>query len=247
MSKTALVTGAARGIGAAIALELAQRGYDLVLLDLLPCDATIAAIHERNQRAVALQGSATDRQVNEEAVARAVSEFGGLDVLVANAGRGMRKMFVDQDDASAHDLFELVFWAGFLASQCAARQMIAQGRGGSIVFVSSVHAVQAYSNASIYNAAKAAVNHLARSIALEMAPHRIRCNWVEPGWVNTEGERISFGDDVASREGPKLPWGRLADPADIARGVAYLASDDSAYVTGTGLRIDGAFTLPWWR
>ena len=241
---TALVTGAARGIGAATAVELAQRGMDLVLVDRLPAGRTLAAVAETGRRACYVAGDVTDRAVNEQAVQTAVSEFGRLDVVVANAARGMRKPFLEQDDGSARELFDLVFWAGYQLAQSGARQMVKQGGGGSIVFISSVHSVRGYGNAVIYNAAKAAVNHMARTVALELAPHRIRVNWIEPGWVNTEGEQIVFGPDVAEREGSKLLWGRLADPQEIARGVAFLASDQASYVTGTGLRIDGGFTLP---
>jgi glucose 1-dehydrogenase len=241
---TAIVTGAARGIGAATALELAQRGMDLVLVDRLPMDRTAARIAEAGRRSVAIEGSVTERATNEKAVATAVSEFGRLDVAVANAARGLRKPFVEQDDESARSLFDVVFWAGYQLAQCAARQMIAQGGGGSIVFISSVHAVRGYANAIVYNAAKAAVNHMARTAALELAPHKIRVNWIEPGWVNTEGEQAHFGVEFIEREGPKLLWGRLADPAEIAKGVAYLASTESSYVTGVGLRIDGGHTLP---
>lgn len=240
----AIVTGAARGIGAATAVELAARGMDLVLVDRLPADRTLARIAETGRRAFYVGGSVTDRAVNEEAVATAVREFGRLDVVVANAARGLRQPFLEQDDASARELFDVVFWAGYQLAQRAARQMVQQGGGGSIVFISSVHAVRGYASAVIYNAAKAAVNHMARTVALELAPHRIRVNWIEPGWVNTEGEQIVFGADVAEREGSKLLWGRLADPREIARGVAFLASEDASYVTGSGLRIDGGFTLP---
>jgi glucose 1-dehydrogenase len=225
-------------------VELAVRGMDVVLVDLLPAEQTMARVAAAGRRAVYVAGDVTDRAVNEQAVATAVREFGRLDVVVANAARGMRQPFLEQDDASARQLFDLVFWAGYQLAQCAARQMVQQGGGGSIVFISSVHSVRGYANAVIYNAAKAAVNHMARTIALELAPHRIRVNWIEPGWVNTEGEQIVFGADVAEREGVKLLWGRLADPREIARGVAFLASEESSYVTGTGLRIDGGFMLP---
>jgi glucose 1-dehydrogenase len=243
-AKSAIITGAARGIGAATARELAHRGFDLVLVDRLPMDDTMAQVAEAGRRAISVTGSVTERAVNEEAVALAAKKFGRLDAVVANAARGLRKPFVEQDEESARSLFDVVFWAGFSLSQAAARQMIAQGGGGSIVFISSVHAMRGYATAIVYNAAKAAVNHLARTAALELAPHRIRVNWIEPGWVNTEGEQAHFGQDFIAQEGPKLAWGRLADPSEIAKGVGYLVTDDSSYVTGVGLRIDGGHTLP---
>jgi glucose 1-dehydrogenase len=242
--KVAIVTGAARGIGAAIAVELASRGADLVLADLLPCDTTAEKVRALGRRAEQLQGSVADREVNAQLVEIAKSAFGRLDVVVNNAGRGLRSAFVDTDPDQARSLFDLIFWAGFHLSQFAAREMIQQGEGGSIIFISSVHSIRPYANATVYNGAKAAVNHLARTIALELAPHKIRVNWIEPGWINTEGERVLSTEETIQREGAKLLWGRLGEPEEIARAAAFLASDDSSYVTGTGLKVDGGYTLP---
>jgi glucose 1-dehydrogenase len=121
--------------------------------------------------------------------------------------------------------------------------MVARGQGGSIVFISSVLAVVAFPTSSIYNAAKAGINQLARTMAAELAPHRIRVNAVEPGWIDTPGERKFATEEEIGAAGKLMPLGRLGSAGDVAKGVAYLASDDSAYVTGSILRIDGGFIV----
>ena len=245
--RVAIVTGAARGIGGASAVELAANGADVVLADLKPVEeasAVIGKIEEHGRRAVFVQGDISGREHDARLVDRAVGEFGRLDIVVNNAALAVRGPFIDADPEKARQVFDVIFWGGFHLSQFAARQMIRQGWGGSIVFISSVHAVRGYANAVSYNAAKAAINHFARSIALELAPHRIRVNWIEPGWIDTPGEHIAFSDEFLEQEGKKLLWGRLGRPEEIARGVVFLASDDSSYMTGSALRLDGGYVLP---
>jgi glucose 1-dehydrogenase len=128
-------------------------------------------------------------------------------------------------------------------SQLAAQQMIARGRGGSIVFISSVHARIPYIQSVAYNAAKAGLNHMAKTIAAELLPHRIRVNVIEPGWIDTPGEHATFGTDKIAAAAPTLPWGRLGTPTDIGRAAAFLASDAADYITGTTLLVDGGFAL----
>ena len=242
----AIVTGGARGIGGATAVELATRGHDLVIADLLPAaeaQATLDKIVPTGRRVVYHQTDLTAPGANPALVERAVSDFGRVDVCICNAARGLRAPAIDTDEQKARSLFDLVFWAGYHLANAAARQMIQQGGGGAIVFTSSVHAYRPFKNASVYNAAKAAVNHYARSLANELTPHHIRVNWVEPGWIHTEGERLHFGDDFIAQEGAKLPWGRLGRPEEMAKVIAFLASDDASYITGAGLRADAGLTL----
>ena len=128
-------------------------------------------------------------------------------------------------------------------AQLVARLMVASGGGGEIVFISSIHAVGPYPLAVAYNAAKAGLNHMAATIAVELMPHRINVNVIEPGWIDTPGERLSFGEEVIAKAGPTLPWGRLGTPRDMGRAAVFLASDQSDYVTGTVLRVDGGLSL----
>jgi glucose 1-dehydrogenase len=126
-------------------------------------------------------------------------------------------------------------------SQLVARHMVERGHGGKIIFISSVHAPMPYAGSVAYNAAKAGLNHMARTIAIELAPHRINVNAIEPGWIDTPGERLVFGDEMMAREGAKLPWRRLGTPADIGKAAAFLASDDADYISSATLRVDGCF------
>ena len=245
--RVAIVTGGARGIGGASAVELAGNGADVVIGDLKPHEEAaevIGRIAKCGRRAVYLQGDASEERVDAALVESAVREFGRVDIVVNNVARVIRGPFIDLAPEDARKVMDVVFWAGYQLTQLAARQMIRQGWGGSIIFISSVHAVRGYPNAIAYNAGKAAVNHFAHSIALELAPHRIRVNWIEPGWIDTPGEHIAFGDEFLKREGPKLLWGRLGRPEEIAKGVLFLASDDSSFMTGAPLRLDGGYVLP---
>jgi glucose 1-dehydrogenase len=124
--------------------------------------------------------------------------------------------------------------------------MIAQGGGGSIVLIGSPHAVVAVPLAMAYNMAKAAVDHMARTAAIELVGHRIRVNVIHPGWIDTPGEREHSTEEEIRQAAQKLPWKRLGRPEEIARGVVILADPASDYITGSTLSIDGGITLPWW-
>src|SRR5262249_7037352 len=118
--------------------------------------------------------------------------------------------------------------------------------GGSIVVVSSPHAYVAVPRSMAYNMAKAAIDQMARTAAIELVEHRIRVNLVTPGWIDTPGERKFASDETIARAAAKLPWKRLGKPEEIARGVVFLCDPASDYITGSDLLIDGGITLPWW-
>jgi glucose 1-dehydrogenase len=244
--KTALVTGAARGIGRGCALELARAGADVAINDRQESDQTAALVSEieaLGRRAVVVAGDAFERASCEAIVARAVEQIGRLDILVSNPAFSRRGDFLDYDPALFEQTLRGTLTAGFHLSQLVARQMVAAGRGGSIVFISSVHARIPYVRAGAYNAAKAGLNHLARTIAAELLPHRIRVNVIEPGWIDTPGEHETFTDEQIAAAAQSLPWGRLGTPADIGRTAAFLCSDAADYITGTSLLVDGGYAL----
>jgi glucose 1-dehydrogenase len=132
-------------------------------------------------------------------------------------------------------------------SQLVARQFVAQGNGGKIVFISSVQGELPMANSVAYNAAKSGLNHMAATIATELSQHRINVNVIEPGWIDTPGERRTFSAERIEQEGPKLPWGRLGTPGDIGRAAAFLCSDSADYITGSVLVVDGGFRAMHWR
>ena len=243
----ALVTGAARGIGRACVLEMARRGADVAINDVRLIDEAESVAREvraMSKRAIVAQGDVSDRQAMDALVNRTVEELGRLDILVANAGRNVRKPFLEMEPQDMEETLAVTLWGTFHVSQLAARQMVRQGRGGSIVFISSVHAVLAIPGSAAYNAAKAGINHLARTMAAELTPHSVRVNTIEPGWIDTPGERAAFGEQQLREAGAQLPLGRMGTADEIARGAAFLASDDASYITGSTLRIDGGYALP---
>ena len=141
---------------------------------------------------------------------------------------------------------DVSMWGAFYALRAAANVMIRQGQGGSAVFVSSPQAHVPIPSCMAYNMAKAAEDQMARTAAIELAPYRIRVNIVYPGWTDTPGERKFFREEALARAGDTLPWGRLARPEEIARGVLFLVDPESDYITGSTLSVDGGAQLPWW-
>jgi glucose 1-dehydrogenase len=245
--KVAIVTGAARGIGRAIALELARCGADVVISDKGHADLAAGVVKEIEavgRQAFFFQGDVGNRAQDEEMFAQTIARFGRLDILVNNAGKGLRRKLLDLEPADVESQLSVLVWGAFHCTQLAARQFIRQGSGGNIVCITSVHAFRPYPGAGIYNGAKAAVNQMAATWAVELAPHGIRVTCVEPGWTDTPGEHETFNDDQLREWGSQLLFGRLARPEEIAKGVAFLVSDDASYITGTVLRIDGGFVLP---
>ena len=245
--RVALITGANRGIGEGCALELARRGADIAVNYRShgeEAEAVAEEIRRLGRRAIVLQGDVSDRQKDEEMVRATVSELGSLDILVANAAASVRKPFVDLTEEDLRFTIDVCLWGVIHCCQFAARQMVAQGRGGNIVVVSSVHAVLPIKNSLPYNTAKAGINHMARTMASELVGEGIRVNILEPGWIDTPGERTFSSEDEIKEAGQRLPMSRLGTIEEIGKGVAFLASDDASYVTGSTLRVDGGFVLP---
>ena len=244
--KTALVTGAARGIGRGCALELANAGADVAINDREPSEpvASLAAeIESLGRRAFVVTGDAFDRTACESIVARAVESLGHIDILISNPAFSRRGDFLDYEAQLFEQTLRGTLTAGFHISQLVARQMVARGRGGKIVFISSVQSRIPYVRSVAYNAAKAGLNHMARTIAAELLPHRINVNVIEPGWIDTPGEHATFGSEQIAAAASTLPWGRLGTPADIGRAAVFLSSAAADYITGTSLLVDGGFAL----
>jgi glucose 1-dehydrogenase len=245
--QVALVTGGGRGIGRATALALAQAGAQVAVNDLEAERAAeaVSAIRQTGGRALALPGDVSAQVTVEGLVARTVKEFGGLDIAVASAYYSAREPFWQADMTRFRRTIDVTMWGAFYSLRAASQQMIAQGRGGSIVLISSPHAAIARPRAMAYNMAKAAVELAAKTAAVELAEFRIRVNLIRPGWIDTPGERAYATDEQMQRAAQRLPWKRLGRPEEVARGVVFLCDPASDYVTGSTLCIDGGITLPW--
>jgi glucose 1-dehydrogenase len=247
--KVALVTGASAGIGRATALMLAQEGAD-VALNYLGYDdqaqATAKEIAALGRQARLYPVDVSDQSAVEGMVKDVVTQLGRLDILVTAAVFSEREFFYKADMAGFRRTIDVTMWGAFYAVRAASNVMIKQGQGGSIVCVSSPHGEIPIPSCMAYNMAKASLDQMARTAAVELLKHRIRVNIVYPGWTDTPGERKFFTEDILQRSGAELPWGRMARPEEIARGVLWLCDPGSDYVTGSTLSIDGGSTLPWW-
>jgi glucose 1-dehydrogenase len=244
LGKKALVTGAARGIGRGCALELARAGADVAINDRGHselAEAAVAEIRALGRHGTVVPGDVFERASCERVAAAAVAALGRIDILVSNPAYIHRSSFLEYDPGAFAKVIDGTLVGGFHMSQLVARHMVERGGGGKIVFISSVHTHIPVANCAAYNAAKSGLNHLAATIANELARHRINVNVIEPGWIDTPGEHESFGDAAIAQGGPKLPWGRIGTPADIGKAAVFLASDDADYITGTALLVDGGF------
>lgn len=242
--KIALVTGAGRGIGEGCALELARQGADVVINDRpgnLDLGRVADEIRGLGRTCRVIESNVFLRSGCQQLVSEALAALGRIDILVSNPAYSRRGAFLDYPPDEFDQTINGTLTSGFHLSQLVGQHMVARGGGGKIVFVSSVQAEMPISHCSAYGAAKAGLNHLMRSIAVELAPHRINVNAIEPGWIDTPGERLTFSDETISTEGLRLPWGRLGMPEDIGKAVAFLASGDAEYITGVVLPVDGCF------
>jgi len=256
--KVALVTGAASGIGAASARLLAQHGAAVVCADVNAdgASATAAAIADAGGSASARALDVTSEAAWDAAIAHALDAHGALDVVVNSAGISFARPLEETTLAEWRRVMAINLDGAFLGTRAAVAAMRARGGAGSVVLVSSASGVKAAPGAGAYSASKAAVAMLARVAAKECvnAGLRVRVNCVSPAGVRTPmWTAMPFFRDLVARTGSEegawaalaetSPFGRFATPEEIAHAVLYLASDESAYVTGADLVIDGGFTV----
>lgn len=245
-NKIAIVTGGARGIGYGCAEALAREGASLVLADR-PGSTELAGAAESlralGAKVLPLEADAFSREGCESVLAAALEHYGTVDALVHVPGFNRRASFLDYDPADFEAILGGVLLGAFHMGQLVARQLVAEGKPGRLVFISSVLARIPNARCLAYSAAKSALNTMVQTMAVELCDHRINANVIEPGWIDTPGERDHYDDATMAAEGRKLPWGRLGLPEDIGRAAAYLVSDDADYVTGTLLPVDGGYRL----
>ena len=250
--KVAIVTGAARGIGLACARCFAAEGAKVVLSDLEEAagEAAAEALQAEGAEALFVPCDVGDKAQVEALVERSVAAYGGVDVLVANAGIAKAADFLDFTEEDFDSVIRVNLKGVFLTGQAVARQMVAQGRGGAIVNMSSVNAVMAIPSITPYVAAKGGVNQLTKVMALSLVQHGIRVNGIGPGSVATELAQ-SVLSDPEKRRGAlcRTPLGRFAEPEEIGRVAVFLASEDSSYITGQIIYPDGGrlalnYTVP---
>ena len=238
--RTALVTGGGRGIGAGIARELAAAGMHVTVTGRTAeqVEAVAAEIGGRP-----LVGDVSRREDVRKAVAACVEQFGGIDVLVAQAGIGDLQPLLEIDDAAWDRMLGVNLTGVFYSVQEAAREMAGRG-GGAIVVTASTNAFYVEQNTSHYSATKGGVWTFVRNAALDLGQYGIRVNSVLPGIIDTRLSAPLVHDPVAGPEYLKrVPLRRFGQPVEIANAVLFLASDEASYVTGEDLIVDGGATL----
>jgi len=245
--RRAIVTGAAGGIGAALAKGIAREGAMLACVDLDE-DAVkevAASIGESGGRAISVMADVADLEQVERMHATASDAFGGIDLLLANAGgsRGEMIPFLELEPHLWQSMVDRNLTSVYYCSLVCARQMATNG-GGAIVVTSSQLSEVARPGMSHYAAAKGGVRQLVKAMAVDLAPYGIRVNAMAPGPTLTPGNRAMFErPDVAETNRRTIPLGRVADPQEMVGAVVYLASEEASFTTGTTIFVDGGYTI----
>jgi len=243
--RLAIVTGSDSGIGKATAVELARQDYDVGITwheDEEGANSTAAEVEEQGRRAVVTQLDLARLPKAAEVIDDLMDELGGIDAFVNNSGVGRSTAFLELEWDDWMHVQDVNLNGAFLCAQRAARRMVEQGRGGRIVNVTSVHEHVPLPGAAAYCAAKGGLGLLTKVMALELAEHAITVNAVAPGEIATP---MTGAEDVDPRtlDRPQIPLGRPGDANEVAALIAFLASPEAEYVTGSSLVVDGGLLL----
>jgi len=242
IKKVAIVTGAGKGIGLEICKRFSQKGVHVILNDI---DANLANTAAKEVSAlgcncISVEGDSSDLKVIDEMTSEAVKQFGQIDIVIANAGITLFGDFFTYKPEDFYRVLQVNLGGGFFLAQSAAQQMKKQGRGGSLLFMSSVTGHQAHKNLAAYGMTKAALEMLAKHLVVELSEYRINVNCIAPGATTTE--RTLEDENYEKTWSGITPMGRPATVADVAAAALFLTSDEARHITGQSLIIDGGWT-----
>ena len=247
--KVAVVTGASLGIGRSTALAMGRSGAKVVVnyrSSESAANEVVREIEQSGSEAIKVQCDVSDQSSVESLIAAAVERFGKLDIAVSNAAYSDRERYFEADMEGFRRTVDVTMWGAFYLMRAATQQMIEQGDGGIITLVSSPHAFIPAPRAMAYNMSKAALEHMARTAAIEVAEYKVRINMIQPGWIDTPGERKFASEETLQQAGAKIPMGRLGNSDEIADAILFLSDPEHEYMTGATLLVDGGISLPWW-
>ena len=245
--KVALVTGAGSGIGEAIALRFAAEGAHVVI-NYHPggkhSGETIQEeITQTGKSALAIAANVDNRAEVQEMVRQTVSKFGRLDIAINNAGIEIKKPFIEVKDEEWNRVLGVNLYGAFLVSQVAVQQMVKQGGGGKLLFISSVHEDIPFAGYTSYCASKGAIRMMMRNLAIELAPYKINVNNIAPGAIATPiNQKVLDNPQEKKNALSEIPWNRFGQPEEVANVATFLASAEADYVTGSTYYIDGGLT-----
>ncbi|MDQ3653538.1 MAG: glucose 1-dehydrogenase [Chloroflexota bacterium] len=241
--KIVLVTGGSRGIGRGIAETVAAEGAHVAInysQSEAKANEVVAAIHALGRRAITVQADVADRRQVEAMVAKVTADLGPIDVLVSNAGVESIVPFLDLDDEEWARVTAVNLKGPWTCGQVVARAMVARGGGGAIVNIGSIQAGMVFPGRTHYAPTKRGLEALTTNMAVELAPHGIRVNCLHPGLFDTDMTSWVMDDpEILPHVLERIPLGRAAQPAEMGPAVVFMASDDSSYVTGQSLYVDG--------
>ena len=244
--KVAIVTGGAAGIGYAIASEFAKEGAKVVIAELREDRGILAAGEIADATGAEVKAICTDVR-EEDQIIRCIEEtvqaFGRVDILVNNASKIVMCPVLDMTTEQYEEIMRNNATSMVMFSREVGRQMVKQGQGGVMVFLSSIHASLSEPNCSAYTAAKGAIEAYGRTLATELAPHKIRVNMIQPGATYSELTTPMYTDAVKQSLFERVTLKEIAQPEWIARGIVFLASDESRYMTGATLVMDGGYRM----
>lgn len=240
--KTAIVTGSTRGIGRAIALRYGREGANVVVsgTNAALCEEVSKLIRDEGGTAIGVPCDVSKLDDINRLYDKTLERFGEINIVVNNAGIAVFKPFVEVDPETVRKIWDVNLFGTFFSGQRAAKEMIKQGKGGKIINMSSISEEVGTAHLTQYATTKGGIKIMTKSMALELAEHRINVNAIGAGVIDTDISMEEFSKP-GMREATvaRIPWGRMGEPDDIAGTAVFLASDDSDYVTGTTVFVDG--------